>query len=129
MPTADSSPWHRQPGSIGTNLFHLLIVGYLTAALVHPIHVSNRTLLKMASRDALVGLFNRSACDDLARSIHGKPSVGGPCRVITKDMDGLKRANDTKGHGVGDRAILGLAQRLMKCKRSSDVLLATAAAS
>ncbi|WP_170840113.1 GGDEF domain-containing protein [Halomonas daqiaonensis] len=108
---------------VGTSIVALLIVGYLTAALVDAIHVSNRTLLKMASRDALTGLFNRRAFDDLAKPIHLMARRSGrPYCVIAMDMDGLKRINDTKGHGAGDQAIRGLTQRLVECKRSSDVL-------
>ncbi|MDZ7851308.1 MAG: GGDEF domain-containing protein [Halomonas sp.] len=108
---------------VGTSIVALLIVGYLTASLVHAIHVSNRTLLKMASRDALTGLFNRRAFDDLARPIHEMARRSGrPYCVITMDMDGLKRINDTDGHSAGDQAILGLTEKLQACKRSSDVL-------
>ncbi len=108
---------------VGTSIFALLIVGYLTAALVHSIHLSNRILLKMASRDALTGLLNRRAFDDLAGPIHemSRRSQRSYC-VVSVDMDGLKIINDTQGHAAGDRAILNLAKRLDACKRSSDVL-------
>ncbi|MFC2993103.1 GGDEF domain-containing protein [Halomonas tibetensis] len=108
---------------VGTSIFALLIVGYLTASLVHAIHVSNRTLLQMASRDPLTGLYNRRAFDELIKPIHqmSKRSQR-PYSVIAMDMDGLKRINDTEGHSAGDQAIRDLAQRLMECKRSSDVL-------
>ena len=108
---------------IATSLFALLIVGYLTASLVHAIHVSNRTLLKMASRDSLTGLFNRRAFGDLAKAIHEMARrTGRPYCVIAIDMDGLKRINDSEGHAAGDRAILGLTERLQACKRGSDIL-------
>ena len=108
---------------VGTSIVALSIVGYLTAALVHTIHVSNRTLLKMASRDALTGLFNRRAFDDLAKPIHLMAHRSGrPYCVIAMDMDGLKHINDSEGHGAGDQAILSLAKHLQACKRSSDVL-------
>jgi diguanylate cyclase (GGDEF)-like protein len=108
---------------IVTSIVALSIVGYLTAALVHAIHVSNRTLLKMASRDSLTGLFNRRAFDDLVKPIHLMARRSGrPYCVIAIDMDGLKHINDTNGHGAGDRAIRALARRLEACKRSSDVL-------
>lgn len=108
---------------VGTSIIALLIVGYLTAALVHTIHLSNRTLLKMASRDALTGLFNRRAFDDLSSPIHEMARrAQRPYCVVVIDMDGLKVINDTQGHAAGDRAILDLAKRLQACKRSSDLL-------
>jgi len=101
----------------------LLIVGYLTAALVNAIQISNRTLLKMASQDPMTGLLNRRAFDDLAKPIHemAKRSQHPYC-VIVIDMDNLKRINDNGGHATGDRAILAVAKRLEACKRSYDVL-------
>lgn len=108
---------------IATSIIALLIVGYLTASLVHAIHVSNRTLLKMASRDSLTGLFNRRAFDDLVKPIHEMARRSGrPYCVIAIDVDGLKRINDTGGHSAGDRAIMGLAHRLQACKRGSDIV-------
>lgn len=108
---------------VGTSIVTLLIVGYLTAALVHAIQVSNRTLLKMASRDALTGLLNRRAFDDLARPIHEMARRSQrPYCVTAIDMDGLKHVNDSEGHAAGDRAILAVAKRLKACKRSSDIL-------
>ncbi|TDO02518.1 MULTISPECIES: GGDEF domain-containing protein [Halomonas] len=108
---------------VGTSIFTLLIVGYLTAALVNTIHLSNRALLKMASRDALTGLFNRRAFNDLASSIHemAKRSQNPYC-VVLIDMDGLKSINDKGGHGAGDQALLDLTKRLRACKRSSDIV-------
>ncbi len=108
---------------IATSVAALLIVGYLTATLVHAVHVSNRTLLKMASRDALTGLLNRRAFADLVKPIHGMAKRSKrPYCVIAIDMDKLKRLNDTEGHAAGDRAILAVAQRLDAGKRSSDIL-------
>lgn len=108
---------------VGTSIVALLIVGYLTASLVHAIHVSNRTLLKMASRDAMTGLFNRRAFDDLVSPLHEMARRSGrPYCVVIIDMDGLKGINDSEGHSAGDRAILALAKRLQACKRRSDLL-------
>lgn len=108
---------------VGTSVIALLIVGYLTAALVDAIQVSNRTLLKMASQDPLTGLLNRRAFDDLARPIHemAKRSQHPYCLIVI-DMDNLKRINDNGGHATGDQAILAVAKRLEACKRSYDVL-------
>lgn len=108
---------------IGTNIVTFFIVGYLTSALVHALHLSNRMLLDMANRDSMTGLFNRRAFDELMRSIHAMAKRSRrPYSVIVIDMDGLKTINDSQGHVAGDMAILALAKRLMKCKRDSDVL-------
>ncbi|MDN3521932.1 GGDEF domain-containing protein [Halomonas ramblicola] len=108
---------------VSTNLAVFLIVGYLTAALVTAIQVSNRMLLDMASQDPLTGLFNRRALTDLSQPIHALAKRSQrPYSVIVIDMDGLKAINDSQGHEAGDRAILDLAQRLKSCARSSDLV-------
>lgn len=107
----------------GTNVITFLIVGYLTAALVDAIHVSNRMLLKMASLDELTGLFNRRAFNDMVKPIHSIARRSRrPYSVIVIDMDDLKIINDSFGHGAGDRAIQALARQLKDCKRGSDLL-------
>lgn len=108
---------------VSTNLVVFLVVGYLTAALVNAIQVSNRMLLMMASQDPLTGLFNRRAFTDLAKPIHAMAERSQrPYSVIVIDMDGLKAINDSQGHEAGDRAILDLAQRLKGCARGSDLV-------
>ncbi len=108
---------------VSTNLVVFLVVGYLTAALVNAIQVSNRMLLAMASQDPLTGLFNRRAFTDLAQTIHAMTERSQRSySVIVIDMDGLKAINDSQGHEAGDRAILDLAQRLKGCARSSDLV-------
>ncbi|MCL7942265.1 diguanylate cyclase [Halomonas sp. ATCH28] len=108
---------------VSTNLVVFLIVGYLTAALVDAIQVSNRMLLSMASEDPLTGLFNRRAFTDLAQPLHAMAERSQqPYSVIVIDMDGLKAINDSQGHEAGDRVILDLAQRLKSFARSSDLV-------
>lgn len=108
---------------IGTNIVTFFIVGYLTSALVHALHLTNRMLLEMANRDSMTGLLNRRAFDELMQSIHTMAKRSGrPYSVIVIDMDDLKTINDTQGHVAGDLAILALSKRLRKRKRDSDVL-------
>jgi diguanylate cyclase (GGDEF)-like protein len=108
---------------IATNIVTFFIVGYLTSALVHALHLTNRKLLDMANRDAMTGLFNRRAFDEHMQTIAALAKRSGrPYSIIVIDMDGLKTINDTRGHIAGDLAIQALAQRLMACKRDSDLL-------
>jgi diguanylate cyclase (GGDEF)-like protein len=58
-----------------------------------------------ARRDALTGLANRLAW----REALMRPQEARPVSVIVLDVDGLKRANDARGHDFGDRLLRAVA--------------------
>ena len=67
-------------------------------------------LVRMATRDALTGLFNRSAFFNRSEKI---------CRVATRpfaaimaDIDHFKAVNDEYGHAAGDKALKAVAECL-----------------
>ncbi|MAX31642.1 MAG: hypothetical protein CME72_01045 [Halomonadaceae bacterium] len=107
----------------GSNLMVFLITGYLTAVLVDAIHVSNRMLLKLATRDALTNMFNRRAFFDLVTPIHADAlRYRCPFSVVIIDMDDLKVINDREGHSSGDSALRAVASCLEDCKRANDLV-------
>lgn len=60
----------------------------------------------LARTDALTGLNNRRAGLDILEKAYLKCRKGGkPLTVCFADIDGLKKINDTYGHGVGDNMI------------------------
>ncbi|BCV37448.1 MAG: 7TM diverse intracellular signaling domain-containing protein [Shewanella indica] len=66
-----------------------------------------------ARSDSLTGLANRLAYDEsLADSClsSGMPKPG--YLLVLLDIEGLKRVNDTLGHGEGDRLLLAVAEEL-----------------
>jgi diguanylate cyclase (GGDEF)-like protein len=75
-----------------------------------------------AHRDALTGLANRALLMEhltrtLARSRRqSKPTFA----VLMLDIDRFKVVNDSLGHGVGDRLLVGIAERLGHCLREVD---------
>lgn len=107
----------------GANLVVFLITGYLTAALVDAVHLSNRMLLRMATRDPLTDMLNRRAFLELVNPFHADGlRHRRPFSVVIIDMDDLKGINDRDGHAAGDRALLSVARCLNDCKRDSDLV-------
>ena len=74
--------------------------------------------------DPLTGLPNRVLFLDrlsrvLARSSRRSHSMDA---VLFLDLDRFKLVNDSLGHVIGDQLLIGIAQRLDACLRSSDTL-------
>ncbi|HEX9860086.1 MAG TPA: PAS domain S-box protein, partial [Nitrospirota bacterium] len=67
----------------------------------------------MAYHDSLTGLPNRySLLDMLSKMLDRARGSGRPIAAMFLDLDNFKRINDTLGHGVGDRLLQGVAERL-----------------
>jgi len=72
-----------------------------------------------ARRDALTGVGNRLSWDEAIASFG---SAGKPVSIILLDCRGLKRANDTLGHDVGDRLLRRVAEIVAACVREGDLV-------
>src|SRR6476661_4394150 len=75
---------------------------------------------RKAHRDPLTGVGNLLAWDEavaLADAQHAEP-----VSVIIADLDGLKRANDERGHDVGDALIRAAAETIRGQVRDSDLV-------
>jgi diguanylate cyclase (GGDEF)-like protein/PAS domain S-box-containing protein len=74
--------------------------------------------------DPLTGLPNRLLfIDRLGRLIkHAKRRKDHQFAVLFLDLDGFKMINDSLGHLIGDQLLVGVANRLEKCLRSSDTV-------
>jgi diguanylate cyclase (GGDEF)-like protein len=76
---------------------------------------------QLAHRDPLVGIANRrSFLADLERLIARVERYGETASMMFVDVDGLKRINDTFGHGTGDKALVQVANMLVATVRKSD---------
>lgn len=80
-------------------------------------------LQHLAHHDHLTGLPNRKLLLDrltlaLARARRYASTLG----ILFIDLDGFKIINDTLGHGVGDRVLMAVADRLRALVRASDTV-------
>lgn len=66
-------------------------------------------LARMSFADQLTGVMNRNAFELTGGDLYG---CGHSLGIIVADVDGLKAANDTKGHTAGDRLIIETAHAL-----------------
>lgn len=80
-------------------------------------------LERLATQDALTGLYNRRTFDmllaeEIARSRRHNYAIS----LLMIDVDHFKRVNDTHGHPAGDAILRGLGGRLRSGLRSIDRL-------
>lgn len=72
-----------------------------------------KELERLASTDPLTGLYNRRVfMDRLETEIARCRRSDGECAVVLLDVDHFKRVNDSFGHDIGDKVLIGLAELL-----------------
>jgi len=76
----------------------------------------------LAQQDALTGAFNRRHLGmELERQVQILQRYGTQFSVILLDVDHFKAVNDTFGHQVGDRVLIGLTRLITAALRDSDI--------
>lgn len=80
-------------------------------------------LRTLSSVDAMTGLLNRRAFDEAMTERLNPASAGasGVGTLVYVDLDNFKKVNDTRGHQVGDRALIHLADILKRQSRKGDI--------
>ena len=96
---------------IGTLLFVLfMIVSYIIYLYDRVLSkAEEESLQRIAYCDALTGLYNRTKCEELFAELDGSEEDFG---LISFDMNGLKKRNDTYGHAEGDKMLISFAKSL-----------------
>lgn len=109
-----------------TALTALLVSGvvlYGRRAGLLPLAEANRLIEQLATRDALTGALNRHGLEQESRVVRAMADrVDGDLFAVFVDIAGLKKANDSHGHAVGDLVIERTAQALRQQCRESDLL-------
>jgi diguanylate cyclase (GGDEF)-like protein len=79
-------------------------------------------LERQAAIDPLTGLVTRRVLDDAASAAMSGSASGTGTALIVIDVDHFKAINDTYGHPGGDAVLVQLADVLVACSRSTDVV-------
>ena len=92
------------------------------AAKTNVLEVANATITRIAATDALTGLASRrSFYDSLEKAISLARRHASPLALVSFDLDGLKRTNDTTGHEAGDEVLASFGALLGTVCRLEDV--------
>jgi diguanylate cyclase (GGDEF)-like protein len=80
-------------------------------------------MTRLATRDALTGIFNRGTLMDLGhKSVSAAVRARQPVSVLMLDLDHFKRVNDRFGHACGDRMLEKVTAIVAEKLREEDVL-------
>jgi diguanylate cyclase (GGDEF)-like protein len=98
-----------------------LLVAYLTTTLSADITEARERIENLAQNDALTGLYNPRAFNQIWEQEHTScAGGGGTYSLLMVDIDRLKEINETFGHEAGNSAITLVAQCLQRSIRASD---------
>jgi diguanylate cyclase (GGDEF)-like protein/PAS domain S-box-containing protein len=85
-------------------------------------HRSAERIDRMARFDALTGLANRAhVIEKLGVALRDGHHEGRRSTLMLIDLDRFKQVNDTLGHPIGDRLLIGVANRLSSLLAPGDV--------
>ncbi|KWR92084.1 diguanylate cyclase [Cupriavidus sp. IDO] len=83
----------------------------------------NRSLAHRANHDALTGLLNRAAFEEILElAVRTAAAKQGYAALLYLDSDAFKDINDRFGHAAGDAVLVAIAQRIRGSLRGSDVV-------
>ena len=100
---------------VGAVVVFLLIMIRLSG-FVDQVQAQSDQLHVIASRDDLTGLANRRELNQWLIEAVRTPST----HVLMLDLNGFKKVNDRHGHGVGDRLLVEVSNRLVQRLRLGD---------
>ncbi len=76
----------------------------------------------LARHDPLTDLPNRVFVREEAARLESHIRRGEKVAVLCLDLDHFKAVNDTLGHGIGDRVLVTVAERLREAARETDIV-------
>nr|WP_283629720.1 GGDEF domain-containing protein [Shewanella baltica] len=105
-------------------MFVTILVGglFFLGILLAVGQMQKRKFMRMARMDALTGILNRGAGQELGENLFVQATArGGDFCVILFDLDFFKRINDSFGHGTGDWALKKVVDSLKSHIRNGDI--------
>lgn len=100
-------------------LVHMATLAVANLYRMRALHEQHQKLIEQARRDALTGVYNRRALDEMLTQLM---DAGTPFTLVFIDIDDFFEVNDRFGHLVGDRVLQDLAQFLGQLIRKTDSL-------
>jgi len=87
------------------------------------LEASQEELKRLASIDPMTKLYNRRYFSEISEDIlNMSKRTNNAFSVIMFDIDDFKNVNDTYGHHIGDKVIIGVADILLENTRKSDIV-------
>ena len=87
------------------------------------LEASKEELKLLASIDPMTKLYNRRYFSEVSEDIFNvSKRTNNDVSLIMFDIDDFKNVNDTYGHHIGDKVIIGVADILLENTRKSDIV-------
>ncbi len=87
----------------------------------HTVLRLEQTLIDVANKDALTGLYNRRKMQDLLKAMTEVMNTNGHQMCLAMmDIDNFKRINDTYGHDIGDQVLKSAANILLEKSTNTE---------
>ncbi|HEX7011735.1 MAG TPA: GGDEF domain-containing protein [Steroidobacteraceae bacterium] len=99
-----------------------IVVGLVIAVLVERMQMAAQRISDLASTDALTGLLNLRAFEEVLQQEHRKAErAGRTYALLMIDVENLAQVNETLGHDAGNHMLRSVADSITRSIRSSDV--------
>jgi diguanylate cyclase (GGDEF)-like protein len=106
---------------IGSLAPALIATGAISLLMSH-MQVAEQQIRDLSSSDALTGLYNLRAFEQVLASTHQKAERSGRAYSIAViDVDNLAQINDSHGHEAGNQILVSVADALRRSVRSVDI--------